>query len=113
MIQASGLSEKVRMTLLTNRLPIKCSRSERGLCPRNRILGGGSEGGIDSVLVSRRPRAAAQLELRPPPSILAVGELRGGADLDEIVLEAPEVAVRDEVRHHDAHEAGLLPHDEG
>src|SRR5262249_62363314 len=37
---ARSLSEKARMTPLTKRLPLRCSRSERGLCPRNRILGG-------------------------------------------------------------------------
>src|SRR5215831_16408118 len=51
---ARSLSEKARMTPLTKCLPLGCSRSERGLCPRNRNLGGGSEGGRC-----------------PPPSILA------------------------------------------
>src|SRR5262252_6178090 len=51
---ARSLSEKARMTPLTKCLPLGCSRSERRLCPRNRILGGGSEGGRC-----------------PPPSVLA------------------------------------------
>jgi len=49
-----SLSEKARMTPLTKCLPLGCFRSERRLCPRNRILGGGSEGGRC-----------------PPPSVLA------------------------------------------
>src|SRR5215831_14645520 len=72
------------MTPLTKRLPLKSFRSERGLCPRNRILGGGSEGGRC-----------------PPPSVLA---RQGGGVVhpdkalarlvqDELRVQAPVIGV--------------------
>src|SRR5215472_13942489 len=69
---ARSLSEKARMTPLTKRLPLKCSRSERGLCPRNRILGGGSEGGRC-----------------PPPSVLVGNEGPKGLEVLAVGLEEP------------------------
>src|SRR5215813_15347619 len=72
------------MTPLTKLLPLKSSRSERGLCPRNRILGGGSEGGRC-----------------PPPSVLACeggGVVHPDQSLarlvqDELRVQAPVIGV--------------------
>src|SRR5215470_5258055 len=72
------------MTPLTKRLPLKSCRSERGLCPRNRILGGGSEGGRC-----------------PPPSVLArksggvlhSGQLLARLVQDELRVQAPVIGV--------------------
>src|SRR5262249_49179826 len=72
------------MTPLTKLLPLKSSRSERGLCPRNRILGRGSEGGRC-----------------PPPTVLAQ---EGGGVVhpdqalarlvqDELRVQAPVIGV--------------------
>src|SRR5215470_19821131 len=64
-------------------------RSERGLCPRNRILGGGSKGDLTRSS-SRVGRAAARLELRPPPSVLGgeVDEGEAAEGAEDLALHA-------------------------
>src|SRR5262245_46087835 len=63
----SRASRRLSSNACSNRPAFGSVRFERGLRPRNPR--GEVRKGIELVLVSRRPRATAQLELRPPSEL--------------------------------------------